>query len=340
MIRRSASNPILAPRPDLWWSARKLYNSAAVFEDDLFHLIFRAVGDDSISRLGHAWSTDGVAFDVHPTPAFSPAEPWDAAGCEDPRITKLEEQFWMLYTAFDGRTARCAMTSTLDFRSWTPRRLLLPNWREGRWNEPGGRPVMLPGFDPSTWRAEDANWSKAAALFPQKIGGRYWMYFGDDQIWAAHSTDLINWDATTEPVIGTRAGLFDSAYVEMGPPPIKVSAGWLVLYHGVDRLDRGRTYRLGAAIVSLDDPLHVIYRAESELLQPREEYETSGSIDVVDGLETNPQTRSVGGAEEKIGEEDEVARAVFCCGAIPRNGRINVYYSGADTVLCLAEMSL
>jgi predicted GH43/DUF377 family glycosyl hydrolase len=338
MIERSNWNPILTPRSDLWWANRKTYNCGAVFDDGEYQLIFRAVGDDSISRLGSARSANGVTLTVKPVPVFSPVESWEARGCEDPRITKVDDAFWMLYTAFDGRTARCAITSTTDFITWSDRHLILPDWHEGRWNQPGDRPIMLPGFDVSSWRPQDANWSKAAALFPEKIGDKYWIYFGDDQIWAASSTNLVDWSVTRQPVIETRPGLFDSAYVEMGPPPIRVSAGWLILYHGTNRLDRGRIYRLGAAIVGEYDPLRVIDRLDAPLLEPQETYEIAGSIDVVDGLDS-PHPVVDGADAYAYGGEDQTPRAIFCCGAVQRGSSVNLYYSGGDTVLCLAEMN-
>ena len=105
-VERFVGNPILAPRPDLWWASRKVYNAAATEQDGVTMLIFRAVGQDWKSRLGLATSIGGTRFDIVPTFLLGPSGPLDCEGVEDPRLTKVDDQLVLTYTAFDGRCAR------------------------------------------------------------------------------------------------------------------------------------------------------------------------------------------------------------------------------------------
>ena len=318
MLHKSPLNPILKAQPALAWANRKIYNAGAVQIGNTTHLVFRAIGDDNISRLGHATSQDGLHFEVDPKPLFEPVEEWEMKGCEDPRITKVGDQYVMAYNAYDGKTARIAVVTTPDFVTWSHRTIILPAWKTGRWAIPS-QPA----------------WNKAAAIFPTQINGQYHLFFGDDDIWQATSDDLQNWTAIDEPVLEPRAGHFDSAYIEMGPPPISTDRGWLILYHGIDGLDNKRVYRLGAALVDYDDPSKVLWRCDQPILEPTELFERIGQIDILDG-HLGPLEHTDEKALAARFEKGDLPQAVFCCGAIEKDGQVTVYYSGGDTVLCVA----
>lgn len=318
MLTKSTLNPILTASDDLNWANKKVYNSAAIFVDDAYHLFFRAIGDDYISRIGHAVSEDGTHFKIHPEPVFEPVENWEIKGCEDPRITKIDDHYVMAYTAYDGLIARVALTATTDFITWSPRTIALPDWREGRWVDPSQKA-----------------WNKAVAIFPEKINGKYLLFFGDDNIWQASSDDLINWTPVIRPVLEPRHGYFDSGYIEMGPPPILTKQGWLIIYHGIDSRKSNRVYRLGAVLVSREEPTKIIWRCAKPILEPTELFERIGQIDIIDGgmdrLKTINEKELI-----KLSSKGKLPQAVFCCGAILIGDELRVYYSGSDTVLCLA----
>jgi predicted GH43/DUF377 family glycosyl hydrolase len=284
-------------------------------------MLLRAVGNDWISRLGLAESTDGVHFALQSSPAMSPEKDWEVKGCEDPRMVRIDGTYYVGYTAFDGTLAQSAMVTSTDLKQWGERRLLFPNLsRVQREN--------LPGL-----------WSKAAAVFPEKIGDSYYLFFGDNHIFPAKSQDLEKWVYIDQPVLGARADHFDSAYVEMGPPPIRTDRGWLVLYHGIDRFDNQRTYSLGAALFAIDNPREIIWRCETPILTPTESYETIGMIDIIDGgYETLKSIR----LEDihQMAAEDRLPKAIFCCGAVLEGDEVRLYYSGGDTVICTATVDL
>jgi predicted GH43/DUF377 family glycosyl hydrolase len=322
VLNKSILNPIITAPTNLKWANKKVYNAAAIFFNNNYHLFFRAIGEDYISRIGHAISKDGERFEIYPEPVFEPVEKWENKGCEDPRITKIGDHYVMAYTAYDGLTARIALTTTTDFITWSPRTIAFPNWREGRWVDPSQKA-----------------WNKAAAIFPEKINGKYLLFFGDDNIWQAYSDDSINWTPVIKPVLEPRNGYFDSGYIEMGSPPILTKQGWLIIYHGIDSRKSNRIYRLGAVLVSREDPTKIIWRCSKPILEPTELYERIGQIDIIDGgmdrLKTTDEKEL-----NKLSSKGKLPQAVFCCGAIVIDDEIKVYYSGSDTVLCLATGTL
>jgi predicted GH43/DUF377 family glycosyl hydrolase len=322
MLERSAHNPILTARPDLSWCSKKVYNCAVVKDGSVYRMLFRAVGDDWVSRLGLAESEDGVSFTIASPPVLAPSYQWEANGCEDPRMVKIDGTYYVTYTAYDGTTARAALTSSTNLKVWDERRLLFPNL--------------------DNLQREDfpTDWSKAAAIYPQKINNKYYLFFGDNHIWAAVSDDLVSWEPLLQPVLSSRDGYFDSAYVEMGPPPIDTPQGWLVLYHGIDRFDNQRTYSLGAALFDKDDPLRLIWRSQTPILEPTESYEVIGMIDIISGGFDTLKTMGMDDMQ-KLAAEHQLPRAIFCCAAILENDdTVRLYYSGGDTVICTAAIDL
>jgi predicted GH43/DUF377 family glycosyl hydrolase len=284
-------------------------------------MLLRGVGNDWVSRLGLAESTDGVHFVLRRSPVLSPEIDMEVGGCEDPRMVRIDGTYYVCYTAFDGKIARAAITTSLDLEHWSERRILFPDLsREQRENLP-------------------MEWSKAAAMFPEKIGDSYYLFFGDNHILPAKSQDLRDWTYIDQPVIVARADHFDSAYVEMGPPPIRTDRGWLVLYHGIDRFDNQRTYSLGAALFAIDNPLEQIWRCEQPILTPTESYETIGMIDIIDGGYETLKTIRVEDIHQ-MAAENRLPKAIFCCGAILEGDVVRLYYSGSDTVICTATIDL
>lgn len=338
-IERYSGNPILKPDSGIEWMSAKVYNPSVVFDHGIYHMIFRARGkEDGVSRLGYAKSKNGNDWAYEDTPVFESQVRWENGGTEDPRITKIGDTYYMTYTANDsGRTARVMQTSTRDFHIWSDRFLMFPNWHEGIWNDPSKRKIIVPTWDSSNWVNADLNWSKSAGIFPEKIEGRYWLFFGEDRIWPATTKDLKTWEANTTSVLQPRKGYFDEAYIEMGPPPIKTNDGWLIIYNGIDRFDNSRVYRLGAALVDLKNPTKVLWRSTEPLLEPKTPYELSGVIDVATEFGQEISDKDLA---EKV-KNKQTPQAIFCCGAVKTlPNEINLYYGGADKVVCLAKLRL
>lgn len=168
MLKRFIKNPILKPRKENDWESKLVFNPGAIFENGLFHLLYRAVGEDDISRIGYAVSANGYEFFRFDKPVFTPRGVAESKGCEDPRIVCLDGKFYMTYTAYSIKGVRVSLASTRNFIQWE---------RLG---------VVLPDME-----------NKDAVLFPEKINGRYAMLHRPmdppRSIWIAYSDDLLKW---------------------------------------------------------------------------------------------------------------------------------------------------
>ncbi|HCG77330.1 MAG: glycosidase [bacterium (Candidatus Ratteibacteria) CG_4_10_14_3_um_filter_41_18] len=287
MLEKFSGNPILKPIPEHSWESKCVFNCAAFYDDGKVHIVYRAVGEDDISRLGYASSVDGFRIDERlPEPIFSPEGEFELKGCEDPRIARVGKEYCMFYTAFDGHIAQISqvMIKTDDF--------LAQRWRWGK------RIYPFPQVN-----------NKDVVLFPEKIKGKWVLYHRiPPHIWVTYSDDLIHW-RNSNIIMMPRGNSWEKIKVGAGAPPIKTLAGWLLIYHAVDEK---RVYRLGFALISLDDPEEIIYRSREPILEPDYEHEREG----------------------------DVPNVVFTCGAFIRNERLFVYYAGADTVICVATQML
>ncbi|RKX34059.1 MAG: glycosidase [Thermotogae bacterium] len=247
-LKRHPANPLLSPVLFHEWENRYVFNCAVVHDGELFHMLYRAQGTDMVSRIGYAVSVDGVHFNRMEKPVFTPANAWELYGVEDPRITKIEDIYYMIYTAYSPKGPRVSMASTKNFITWK---------RYG---------VVLHDVD-----------NKDAALFPEKINDRYVMLHRiEPDIWLAFSDDLIEWSDFIA-IASPRDGYWDNLKIGAGAQPIKTPYGWLLLYHGVENSDRP-IYRLGFILLDLNDPTKILKRSEEPILEPQEEWEIFGGV--------------------------------------------------------------
>jgi predicted GH43/DUF377 family glycosyl hydrolase len=298
VLERFDGNPILGPQPKHWWESKAVFNAGAIYEGGEVHIVYRAIGDSDVSVLGYASSIDGFHVDERlDKPIYVPREPFEGAGlvyptasnpqvtyvsaeddeeeeeeedgdyvsgggwggCEDPRLTKIDNRIFMTYVAFDGYSPpRVALTSIHidDF--------LARNWQ---WK----KPVLIspPGLI-----------DKNACILPEKIKSKYVIFhriFPDILI---DFVDDLDFDGTTrwlkgEFKIRPRAAYWDSRKVGAGAPPIKTKDGWLLIYQAVGERDPGR-YKIGAMLLDLKDPVKVLARLEEPILEPEVWYENEG----------------------------------------------------------------
>ena len=207
---RASNHPIISPRGDGWESAGT-FNPAVILHHGKFVMLYRAQDKNGTSRLGYAESADGLHFARRSQPVLSPQADYEKdGGVEDPRLVKFGGTYYLTYTGYNKKDAQLCLATSSDLVHWQRRGVILPAYK-GNWN---------------------IGWTKSGAIVPEKINGKYWMYFlgtsadKTDQMGLAYSTDLIHWtEATSVPVLPRRAGRFDSRVVEPGPPPI-VTKDW------------------------------------------------------------------------------------------------------------------
>ncbi len=291
LLKRYPRNPLISPSQN-WWEILATFNAGATIFEDKVLLVYRAIGGDNISRFGMATSADGYNFERFEKPLFEadPDSPYERLGVEDPRITKIDEAYFICYTSasvypasnyYSGKFApslshpapwrvRPSLITTKDFRTFQRRGILL-----------------------------DID-SKDALLLPEKIDGNYVLFHRPyPNIKIAISKDLEDW-TDLEEIIGPRKGFWDSERVGIGSVPIKTEKGWLVFYSGASV---NRLYCLGILLLDLEDPTKVLYRSQEPVLSPETDYElnglTSNVIFTCSALEKDDQFFVYYGAADK-----------------------------------------
>ena len=306
-------NPILNPSPqlkfvdpitmkELFWEERNVLNPSAIVKGDSVYLFYRAQDKMGTSRIGMATSADGLHFSKSSTPVFYPDNDamnlyeWnykkrsgdpieDCVSCyfdgvEDPRIIESADgTYIMTYTAYDGRTARLAIASSKDLNNWTKHGLIFndANYKD-MWSKSGAIVVE----------------EKDGKNIAKKIDGKYWMYFGDTNLFIATSTDLIKWEVNTNAenqkmisVLHPRMGYFDSRLVEPGPYALYTEAGIVLIYNGSNAANYNDpalpkfTYAAGQALFDRDKPYKLLDRTESYFIHPDKDYEKVGEVNLV-----------------------------------------------------------
>lgn len=314
-------NPVLQPGPGSYtdpirkqrisWEEKDVFNPAIVVKDDKVYMLYRAqdkVGAPAgTSRIGMAVSSDGFHFIRQEAPVLYPDEDaqkkyeWEG-GCEDPRIVEDDHGlYYMTYTAYDGSNARLMAATSPDLVHWTKRGAAFAKAYGGKYLD---------------------KWSKSGSIVSKygtdgrvvatKISGKYWMYWGDQFIWAATSDDLVNWtpvekspgeadpvalkgQALAMPdlkiVVPTRSKRFDSDLVESGPPAMLTDKGILLIYNsrnipaiGDPALPEG-TYAAGQLLLDRNDPLKTLHRLDHYFMRPDKPYEITGQVNEVCFLE-------------------------------------------------------
>jgi len=251
-LTRHPLSPLLYPNPLHDWEALNVFNPAVIQHNGLFHMWYRAQGRDYVSRIGYAVSADGLRWNRLSDPVLVPHHGEDdRRGVEDPRVTPLDGEFYMTYTAYGTRRYGGNTYFPMIARSDN---LIV-------WQDIG--PLE---------RAEN----KDHVLFPEKIGGRYAiLHRRPPNIWIAFSDDLQNWTdhmVVIEPRPGDN---WDNTRVGANGVPLKTEHGWLLFYHAYDE---GHVYRHSVALLDLDDPTRVINRPRGFILEPEEPWEFKGDV--------------------------------------------------------------
>ncbi|MEI8075744.1 MAG: glycoside hydrolase family 130 protein [Bacteroidota bacterium] len=319
-VKADNENPVLVPganqfldpitKKSIAWEAKDVFNPAIVVRHDTLFMLYRAQDKIGLpggtSRIGLATSVDGLHFTKSSAPVFYPDNDslkkyeWQG-GVEDPRIVEDDKGiYYMTYTAYDGTVARLLVATSTDLKLWSKHGSVFTKAYNGKY-------LNL--------------WSKSGSIVSTyvngkivatKINGKYWMYWGDQNIWTATSTDLINWEpiemqanekapiaskgqALNMPllkiVVPTRDKMFDADLVESGPPAMLTDKGILLIYNARNLKNIGDTslpdgtYTGGQVLLDKNDPTKVIKRLDHYFFKPDKPYELTGQVNNVCFLE-------------------------------------------------------
>ena len=321
-LKKYANNPILTKNPANQWEELCVLNPAVIFndEDKTFYMLYRAAGNDAqhYIYLGLAKSKDGIHFKRESDKPLISGDPngIDAGGCEDPRLIKMGDYFYLTYAS----------------RPFPPGQY----WREDKEYfgfQPQYGPKVLIYNNTLTHLAiskDLRHWKKLGpitdahcddrdvVIFPETINGKFYMlsrasercgegYENENPaIWISSSDDLLRYDEYSLLMKGEED--WESKKIGISTPPIKTKDGWLVFYHGVSKKDDA--YRVGAILLDLNDPTKILRRTKDFIMEPEAEYETNGYYN----------------------------GCVFPTAVVKKDELLYIYYGAGDKVICLATV--
>ncbi|KAJ6644597.1 Beta-1,2-mannobiose phosphorylase [Pseudolycoriella hygida] len=327
--KQNEMNPILEPLTtteflcpirghNVAWEAKDIFNPTALVRDGKVYLLYRAEDEDGefmgTSRIGLATSDDGINFIRETKPVFYPDNDavktyeWEG-GCEDPRIVENDEgEYIMTYTGYNGSLAILMVATTRDLRTWTKFGPVFRNTQDFSelWSKSGSIVTRL----------------RDGKFIAEKINNKYWMYWGDTDLYLATSDDLVDWTPITdaegnlEKIVEPREGKFDSELVEPGPQAFIRNDGIFLIYNsknkkpdegGDSTLPEG-TYAAGQLLFDEKNPQKLLERSEDYFMKPEEDYEIVG----------------------------QVGNVVFLEGLVCYKGTWYIYYGTADSKIAVA----
>lgn len=257
VVRRCARNPILT-NAEIPYAVETVHNAAVVKHGSEYIMLFRSHLRTGRSTIGLARSGDGYHFTADSQPFLTPTRDgpfaaYEEFGVEDPRITRVGDEYVITYSAYSRHGVRIALARTKDF-------------------------AAVERFSLIT-QADHRN----VVLFPEKFGGLYARLdrphseIAPWSIWISYSPDLRYW-GDSQLVMRPSPYHWDEMKIGPGAPPIRTEQGWLSIYHGVFQTMSGAVYRLGVALHDLLDPSHVLGVSDSWILQPEDPWEITGYV--------------------------------------------------------------
>jgi len=308
-LEKYFKNPIISPRGDLWWESRQTFNPGAIYVEGRVHLLYRAIGEDFVSRLGYASSYDGfqiverLDYPVYEHnakttyfPLMSPSG-GSFVGAEDPRVVRVEDEdrLYVTYTAYDGLNIGVALTS-ID----------IDDFLRKEWNWTPPRVISPPGEQHKNW-----------VLFPRKFRGKYAILHTLSPKVGIEYLDSLDFPegfyvrSVYDGNSTTWRHVWEVRVRGAATPPIETEEGWLLLYHATDAREPWK-YKVGAMLLDAKNPRRILAVASAPILEPTEEYEYVGFKPGV----------------------------VYATGAVVKGDDLFVYYGAADNYVCVARGSL
>jgi len=298
MIRVKREGIILKPSKQAF-EAKGVFNPACIRKGNYVHMFYRAWDMRNRSTIGYC-KLKGPMKVVHrmKEPLFQSEGPHESS-MEDPRIVQIDGKYYMTYIAYDGRNVRISYATSKDLKKFKKGGVISPEITydeaenifrkcESKLKE---RYFLFESYFKDIVGIDALLWDKDAMFFPKKINGKfallhrilpdiqiiYFKKFKDLTLdyWKRYFKNLSKY------VVLESQYWFESRNVGGGCPPIETDKGWLLIYHAVDDMDRGKIYRAGVALLDKKDPTKVISHLKEPLFVPEKPWEKKGNVNNV-----------------------------------------------------------
>jgi predicted GH43/DUF377 family glycosyl hydrolase len=325
---------IVLSRSLLEFEMEGVLNPGVIKEDNVVHMFYRAVAFENFSTIGYCQFSGPLSLkERSDKPLIIPEFDYESHGIEDPRIVKIEDTYYLSYTAYDGINALGALAISKDMIHWEKKGIVVPQITFAEFQEMAGSNLNLnekyPRYNEHNRMLEIQNqenrlvWDKNLIFFPRRIGGKLFFLHrikpdiqivaGIDQIIdltpAFWKNYFFNFDSC---MVLTPKYPHEVSYVGGGCPPIETKNGWLIIYHSVHDTINGYVYSACAALLDLENPQNELSRLPYPLFMPSLEWEIQG----------------------------EVNNVCFPTGTALFEDRLYIYYGAADSRIAAASVSL
>ena len=322
---------ILLKKTELGFENEGVLNPASIREGGLVHLFYRAVRKGNYSSIGYCKLEGPLTVkERSDAPVFSPHLEYESHGVEDPRIVKIDDLYYLTFTAYDGVNAIGAFATSTDLQHFERRGVMVPQFSYdefkllARYEGPLDKYSPYNAGDNGMMKPDEKRlvWDKDVIFFPRKINGRFYFLHRirpDIQIAAVNDLKeltkefwkdyLAHLDENT--LLAPRHE-HEASYLGGGCPPIETEYGWLLIYHGAYDTTKGYVYSACAALLDLENPHKEIARLPYALFKPELEWELKG----------------------------EVNNVVFPTGTALFGDTLYIYYGAADRQIACASLSL
>lgn len=307
-----------------------VFNPGCYQAEDRIHMFYRAVAPGNYSSIGYCELSDPETVSRRLTaPVYRGQHPSESHGVEDPRITRIEDTYYMTYSAYDGLNASGALAVSKDLKNFSRAGFVTPRITLGDFRKLAkNRPSIPPMYVDNEWisrrwplNKDGLLWDKDVMFFPRKIHGKFAflhrIFPGIQIVYCDAISDLSDdfWEDYlvnfSRYIVLEPRYAFEHAYIGGGCVPIETPHGWLIIYHGVEESSRGKVYHAAAALMDIDDPTREIARLTVPLFSPEEKWETVGYVNNV----------------------------VFPTGTARAGDRLYIYYGAGDSRIGVASLS-
>lgn len=295
------------------------------------HMFYRAVKEGNFSTIGYCkLKGPKEVVQRNKCPVIKPDFKYESKGCEDPRVTKIGNKYYLTYMAYDGHNVDAVYAVSDNLKNFK---------KKGKLTKPVSFAELKKLLKKSSVKSEYLNfdlydkldfdtentvnvWGKDVVLFPEKINGKYVMlhrvlpnihicYFKSfkdltKKFWMNHYKNL------HKNALLKKKRWFENRALGAGAPPIKTKYGWLLIFHTIQQKKNERVYRACAALLDLKNPQKVIGRLKTPLFEPDKKWELKGDVNNV----------------------------VFPTGTAVFDDKLYLYYGAADKRIAVASLKL
>jgi predicted GH43/DUF377 family glycosyl hydrolase len=292
---------VILKKTELGFENEGVLNPGVISEGNSTHIFYRAVRKGNYSTVGYARLEGPLeVVERRDTPIVFPQFDYESQGIEDTRITKIDDTYYLSYTAYDNVNALGALALSNDLKHFEKQGILVPRITyaefkhlaecKGKVNEKYFR--MNWHYDSVTKNNEKVYvWDKNAIFFPRRINGKLTFLHrikpGIQIVSVNELSDLTKefWDNYflnfNEHILMDPHLEHEASYIGGGCPPIETPEGWVMIYHGVHDTPTGYVYTACAALLDLHNPGIELSRLPYPLFQPEFDFELSGEVNNV-----------------------------------------------------------